>query len=231
MFYVLIYLAITGNEVLTRVDSIMNAPKDRQAKMVTVVIDSKGRKKERETIMFQKGEKKLIRFLSPASDRGKGFLSLSEDRMYIYLPASNRIRRIASHVKKQSFMDTDFSYDELGSSSYKDKWNAVIEKEDSAAFYLKLNPKPNNDSDYDMLRMVIKKPYLLIEKVEFYKKGRLKKVLTMEGFKRINGFWTATKITMKNMSKNHQTIMKIEEIKFNQGISDEIFSKRNLKRF
>jgi len=231
MIYMLLLFSITGNEVLTKVDSVMNAPKDREAKLITIVIDSKGKKKERETLLYQKGDRKLIRFLSPASDRGIGFLSLSEDQMYIYMPAFNRIRRIASHVKKQSFMDTDFSYDELGSSSYKEDWDAVIEKEDSSTFYLKLTPKPGNDSDYDMIKMIVKKPHFLIEKIEFYKKGTLKKVLTMENYKKINGFWTATTIKMVNVSNNHQTIMKMKNIKFNQGLQDDIFSKRNLKRY
>ena len=231
MVYLLMFFSITGNDILSKVDSIMNAPNDREARMITITIDSKGREKERETIIYQKGDWKLIRFLSPASDRGIGFLSLSEDKMYLYMPAFNKIRRIASHVKKQSFMDTDFSYDELGSSSYKEDWNAEIEKEDSIRYYLKLTPKPDSDTDYDTIKMVVKKLDYLIERIEFYKAGKLKKILTMSGYKKINGFWTATELKMENVEKNHQTIMRMKDVKFNQGLSNKIFTKRNLKRY
>jgi len=106
--FLLLFFSITASDILDKVDAIMNAPQDRYAKLITIVVDKNGKKKERETVMWQKGDKRLIRFLSPAEDRGVGFLSLSDERMYLYMPAFNRVRRIASHVKKKSFMTRIF---------------------------------------------------------------------------------------------------------------------------
>jgi len=230
MFYLLIVLSITGNQIINKVDSLMNAPEDREATMKTIVIDKNGKTKERETKMYEKENYRLIRFLSPAEDRGVGFLSLSEDKMYVYLPSFNKIRRIASHIKKQSFMDTDFSYDDLGSSKYKGDWNAKVISENDSTWVLKLTPKPGKNTDYSMLKMVVKKNEYLIKSVEFFMGNKLKKKMIMKDYKKINNYWSAQHIEMKNIEKNHKTIMKLENVKFDQGLPDNIFTKRNLKR-
>jgi hypothetical protein len=55
---------------------------------------------------------------SPASEAGIAFLSLPDDLMYLYMPAFGRERRIASHVKNQSFAGTDFSYEDMEAREY-----------------------------------------------------------------------------------------------------------------
>ncbi len=229
MSYLLIFLSITGNEVIQRADSIMNAPEDTEEKLITIVIDKDGRTKERETLLYEKKDMRLLRFLSPAEDRGVGFLSISDELMYIYLPSFNKVRRIASHVKKQNFQDTDFSYDELGASSYTEKWDAEITLEDDSTYFLTLKPKKKGE-EYSQLLMVVTKGNYLIKNIEFYKNDRLKKTLVMKDYKLIKNYWTSTHLEMTNVESNHKTIMKMEEIKFGEGLSDDVFTKRNLKK-
>lgn len=223
-------LSITASDVLDKVDAVMNAPKDREAKMITVVIDKNGKKKERKTAMWQKGDKRLIRFLSPAEDRGIGFLSITDNRMYLYMPAFNRVRRIASHVKKQSFMDTDFSYDDLSSSHYQKDWSAKIISQNDSLYVLKLIPKKGTDIDYSYAIMTVNKKNYLMKSIEFYKGEKLKKKMIMQDYKKVGKYWTAQRMEMDNIEKNHKTIMIMKEIKFDQGLSDKIFTQRFLKR-
>jgi len=222
--------SITATDILDKVDAIMNAPKDREAKMVTLVIDKNGREKKRETIMWQKGNKRLIRFLTPAEDRGVGFLSLTDEKMYLYMPAFNRIRRIASHIKKNSFMDTDFSYDDLSSSSYKEKWSSVIVSQDDSTYTLKLTPKKGTDTDYSCAIMIVDKKNYLMKSISFYRGEKLKKKMLMRNYKKVGKYWIAQEMEMDNIEKNHRTIMRMKEIKFDQGLSDNIFTQRFLKR-
>jgi len=228
--FLLLVLSITATDILDKIDATMNAPKDREAKMVTLVIDKNGREKKRETVMWQKGDKRLIRFLSPAEDRGVGFLSLTNEKMYLYMPAFNRIRRIASHIKKNSFMDTDFSYDDLSSSNYKEKWTAQITAQDDSIFTLKLLPQKNNNTDYSYAIMIVKKGDFLLKQIEFYKGEKLAKKMVMKGYKKIGKYWSAAEMEMVNVAKNHKTIMKLRDVKFDQGLSNNIFTQRFLKR-
>ncbi len=88
----LIALPLLANQnakvILSRVDSVMNAPKDREMKMIMILIDKHGEKSIREGESYQKGDSyRLIRFTKPADQRGIAFLSLPHDVMYVYFPA------------------------------------------------------------------------------------------------------------------------------------------------
>ncbi len=223
--------AITGGEVLDKVEKTLLAPKDRVAVAKLTLIEKSGKKKVRKIKMWQKGkEKRLIKFLEPADVRGVGLLVVSENQMYLWMPAFSKIRRIASHVKHQSFMGTDFSYEDIGEVGYKDKYSAKLERENEKEYVLLLTPE-KKDVYYGKLRMwVLKESYLPV-KVEFYsKKGELLKVMEAEKIEKIDGFWTHVKIVMHNVKTGHKTVMELSEIKYNTGIKNKVFTKSYLKR-
>ena len=90
---------ISAAEILSNVDDVINAPKDQNLMIKLILIDKNGEEKWREMKMLQKGsDKRMVKFLSPAEQKGIAFLSLPDDIMYLYLPAFKKIRRIASHV-------------------------------------------------------------------------------------------------------------------------------------
>jgi len=71
----------------------------------------------------------------------------------------------------------------------------------------------------------------MVAKVEYYdKQDRLLKVLEIEDMKQIDGFWTATKMTMTNHQRNHKTIISFESISFNETIDDNLFTVNMLER-
>ncbi len=229
---ILLLLSLTGNDILAKVDSIMNAPRDRESVGIMVLVDRNGKKKERKIRMWQRGEKKLIRFLAPDEVKGVGFLSLSDERMYLFMPAFKKVRRIASHAKKESFMNSDFSYEDIGSSDYKKKWDGKIISETDSTWVLELTPKPGADVSYSKLIMEVKKSNYLVKRVEFYgKKGDKEKEMTMKKEKKVGNYWTFEELVMENLKTGHKTIMKLEDVKFDQGLSDNIFTERNLKRY
>ncbi|MGH9799757.1 MAG: outer membrane lipoprotein-sorting protein, partial [Blastocatellia bacterium] len=61
--------------------------------------------------------KTLIRFTEPAEVRGVGLLSINEhgtaDRQWLYTPAIQRVRRIASQERRQRFIGTDFTNEDM----------------------------------------------------------------------------------------------------------------------
>ena len=61
--------------------------------------------------------KQLVRFTAPADIAGTGFLSLENDdnstEQFLYLPALGRTRRIVSSQKNRSFVNTDFTYEDM----------------------------------------------------------------------------------------------------------------------
>ncbi len=230
--------AADGNTILKKVEErlIGNlAPKDTHAIMVMTIVDSKGNKKVREIEAWEKNNPegddwRVMKFRKPADVRGVGFLVLSEDQMYLYLPEFHRIRRIASHTKKESFMGSDFSYDDMGTSGFSKYYNAKLEEEKPDQYVLLLTLKPGAKKPYRKIKMWVSKESLLPVRMELYSKsGELVKVSEQEA-KKIGKYWIPVKIKMTSVKKGSYTVLEMKDIKVDQGISKKIFTKRFLKR-
>ncbi len=110
---------IDAGKIISRVDSVQNAPLSKKALFTMTIEDRNGNKTVRSGITYEtKDEKRLIKFTEPASVKGIAFLSLPGDLMYVYLPSFRKIRRIATSVKNTNFAGTDFTYDELSTFKY-----------------------------------------------------------------------------------------------------------------
>jgi outer membrane lipoprotein-sorting protein len=225
-------LTLTGDEVLKRAEDVMNAPKDRMMKEKMTLLKSGGSKKELTIVIHQKGvDKRLIVFLSPADVKGVGFLSLTENTMYLYMPAFRKIRRIASHIKNEGFMGTDFSYEDLSETRFTDEYSATLVKEEANVYVLELTPKSGADVGYSKQRMWVDKKTFFPAKTEYFsKRDVLIKRLTSEDVEKVDGYWVPMKMTMVTLKSGHRTVLETIEVEHDSGISDQFFTKRNLKK-
>ena len=70
-------------------------------------------------ILKNDGEKQIMWFLSPAEDKGVAFLKIEHDNkndeMKIWLPAFDRVKRIAARKRSDNFMGSDMSYEDMSS--------------------------------------------------------------------------------------------------------------------
>lgn len=223
---------LDGNAILKKVEETLTAPKDAVAEVRMNLIESSKSEKRRTVKMWNKGkDKRLIKFLSPEDVKGVGFLSLSEDEMYLYMPAFHKIRRIASHVKNESFMGTDFSYEDIGTSKYSDDFIPKLKKETETEYILNLNKKEESDLKYSKLMMFVNKSNFVPDSIQFFdSKGKLLKVMRNLMVKKIDGYWTTTKIEMENVQTDHKTLMELKDVKHDVGLEDKLFTKRYLKR-
>jgi len=110
--------AMDGNEILKKVDEVQSASKDSVGNVTMTLVDKGGQTKERTMKVWRRHYKdrddwSVLKFTAPADIRNLGFLSLADDKMYLYLPAFDRVRRIASHARKESFAGSDLSHDAL----------------------------------------------------------------------------------------------------------------------
>jgi len=228
--------AISGNEVLTRVEDAMKAGEDMQATEEMTLIDSEGNREVRKLELYQKGSgKMMMRFLEPADIRGVGVLLLSEeeqeDIIYLYMPAFRRERRIASSAKNQSFMGTDLSYEDMAQMNYTDKYTVINMEDNKDTYQLLIKPKPDTDISYNKAEMKVdKNSYLPIE-TKFYKSEKAVKKISIPVREKLGEYWVLKKMVVKDLESKHQTILEILEVKYDQGLDDNIFTIRNLKRF
>lgn len=223
---------LPAQDILAKVDSVMNAPKDRTVRMKMILIDKNGNEKVRVAESYQKGDDhRLIRFLEPADQRGIAFLSLPHDVMYVYFPAFKKVRRIAAHVKNQTFAGTDFTYDDLATFRYSEKYTAKLVEETDSTFVLKLLPKPEANKEYAYLKLWVDRKTFHPLKTEYYdRSGNLWKVMTFRDIEEIHGYWVAREMEMRDLKRNHATRMVLEEVQLDTGIPDKVFTKRFLRR-
>ena len=221
--------AFTGKEVLEKVDESM-VRNNQIAVMSMTITDKNGIAQKREIQLYQKeGGKRLIKFLSPADVKGVSFLSLPGDEMWIYMPALGKVRRIASHVKKQSFMGTDFSYEDMGGEKFSEEQiNTFTENDDSYMLEVTSNKK---DKSYSKVKIVVNKETFIPKTTEFYDKaGRLLKIMVNTLVEKVDDKWVAKEIKMTNVQEKHETILKMTKMSFDSNISDDIFTQRNMQK-
>jgi outer membrane lipoprotein-sorting protein len=223
---------LTASQILEKMDDVINAPKDQELKVKLVLIDKNGREQVREMSMLQKGNnQRMVKFLSPAAQKGIAFLSLPDDSMYLYLPAFNKVRRIASHVKNNKFAGTDFTYEDMEAKRFSDKYNPELVKEEDKYYVLQLAPKEGIQTDNLKLLMWLRKDNFYPTKIEFFDKGdNLYKIMTREKIEKVDGYWISRESEIEDLRAKHKTKMIIIDITFDSGLSDDRFTKRYLAR-
>ncbi len=223
---------LKAEDIAKKADAVVNAPKDQEMSIKMTLVDKNGDEKTRKMKMYQKGdEKRLVRFLSPADQKGVSFLSLPDDVKYLYLPAFHKVRRIASHIKNENFAGTDFSYDDMSSYKYAEEYNATLLDTTKEFYILELVPKPDVDKDYSKLKMWVRKDNFYPVKIEHYDKSKkLWKVMERTKIEKNGNYWITKEMEMKDLKKQHSTKMITEKVELDKGLSDKIFTKRNLKR-
>ena len=113
--------------------------RDSRFDMQMRMFDKQGRVRERHLMVAgfrgaEKGERAdrlLIRFLFPNDIKGTGFLVLehpgADDERFLYLPALGRVRRIAGEEKQDSFVGSDFTYEDIGGRELTDYAYAIVD--------------------------------------------------------------------------------------------------------
>ena len=222
--------AMTADEVLEKMDQTMSH--SNQVSVISLTLtDKKGIIQNREMKMFQKeGGKRLIKFLKPADVKGTGFLSLPGDEMYIYMPALGKVRRIASHVKNQSFMGTDFSYDDMGGEKYSGSGKTASLSEEGGKYLIEVTAT-KKDASYSRLKFIIDKNTFIADKIEFFDKaGRPFKTMTNSSVEKVGESWIPKEIKMVNIQEGHTTVLKMTNVSFDNDLGDDIFTQRNLQK-
>ncbi len=190
-------------------------------------------------------DKSLIYFEQPADVAGTIFLSIKpvgkEARMWLYLPALGMVKELVAAQQKQSFAGSTFSYKDIGSRTFADKFTAQIIGNESVkigdkaydCYVLKLTAKPNANVDYPVAKAWVDKASFLMLKSEDYsadgKLQRTMKVLTVGTF---DGNMVANKMIATNViDKSSTTITFLKRVRPAKPIPDSVFDPNNLGSF
>jgi hypothetical protein len=181
----------------------------------------------------------LLRFISPADIQGTGFLAVEDGQggtaQFLYLPALNRTRRIVAGQKSRSFVNTDFTYEDMERRPVDDSDHVIVGDEslnNVQCWIMESRPKAGKDSQYSMVRTWVARDMLLPLRVDFFTGGDTptKRYLVLQ-LENIQDIWTETKVVMEDLHSGHKTIMETQGIQYNTGISDSTFTQQSLERW
>lgn len=211
------------------------------------LIDRRGKSKTRTVRMWNRKaddlEKVMLVFLEPRDVEGTGLLTWEHadraDDQWLYLPSQKREKRISSGGKRNKFMGTDFTYEDLQTENLKrNNYNLVGEETLNGRAVWKIEAVPGDEEDlkssgYSKRVLYVYKDIYYTAKIEYYDpRGTLFKTLENGEPKQVEGtVYRSDEFLMTDLRSEHKTKMVVKERKYNQGLDEDFFSLRELKSF
>ena len=180
-------------------------------------------------------EMMLMEYIEPNRIQGMKVLMLNDgDDIWFYSNRTNRVRKIASHQKKQSANNSDFSYDDMSMSDNRKDYDYSLtgeeEKDGKDCYKIEFKAK-DKDQSYSRFFMWIDKSNFIACAAEFYDENdNLWKSLTVRDIKKVQGYWTAGEVEMKDILKDSRTVIRTTDIQYDNELPDDMFTERYLKR-
>jgi len=200
--------------------------KPRQRRLYTYRLDNKND----ETLS-------LMRFTAPADIEGTGLLTHDlpgdESNQWIYLPALDRARRIASSRKGGRFVGSDIYYEDLRKRDVAKDRHRIIgtgKVGKVTTTILESIPLDPDSSVYSKRLSWIHMGSLIPLQVEYYTAGSETPIkrLKVKKIKKLQGYWTVVDSTVYDIKSGHQTRIVTSDIKYDQQLPADLFTRQAL---
>lgn len=205
-----------------------------------------GRAETRNFKMWSKGgggepAQMLMKFESPASIAGTALLMVSRKAggtdTWMYVPALRQSRRIAPQDRTDSFVQSEFTIEDL-----------TVQVDPEHRAYQTLGEVPCGEgrtcvqvedrpvdeaagklSGYGRVVLYLDKEHHVVHRVDFYDKaGGLLKVLQAKGLVEVGGAWRFDQASISNVQTGNATVMRVFERSVDPKLDSSVFSPSNL---
>jgi hypothetical protein len=232
--------------------------RDSRTEMRMKLFDRQGRARERALTMVSlrgrgnpgaakdapEGDRLLIRFTYPNDIRGTGFLVWEhpdkDDERFLYLPSLGRVRRIAGSEAQESFVGSDFTYEDIGGREFDEYTYAIAEASATwtppaggparPAWRLESRRKDANAEFPRVISTVLKDSFVVVAADIYNRRDEKQKVYTVRRLEQVEGIWTAMDAEMTNAIEKTRTELVIESADYNVGLAEGAFTRRELER-
>ena len=189
---------------------------------------------------------RTIYFQAPADVQGTSFLvhdyhdTNRDTEQWLYLPALQKTKRLATSDKSSSFMGSDLRYgdmdkDTLDQSTYRLVKEGMVHSQ--PVWIIEAIPKTDayalKKGYTKSLLLVRKDNNLIIRSVNWLLDSNRIRYMDVMELTQDSGIWAPTKVriwTTENKKTIHQTYLETVNIRFNLELADELFSLRQLER-
>jgi outer membrane lipoprotein-sorting protein len=210
------------------------------------LLDPHGKKvQERELQIFFKRsgdeESTLQKFLAPPVIAGTGILivdrGVAANDIWLYLPATRRLRRISGAEKGNWYMGTELTYEDFEDFQIPNyRFSSLGERpcgdrrQCSVVEAVPATPVEQGASGYSKKVYWLDGESLYPVKVDYYaKNGKLAKQLTVSGLQRVGQYFRPDEIVMSNLDNGRKTRLVVVHREIDQPLDDYHVSQRYLR--
>ena len=248
---------LSADEIARRIQD-RDTGRDGRSAMRMRLYDRRGRARERALTMLTlrgrgpgntaagapEGDRLLIRFTLPNDIRGTSFLVWehpdADDERFLYLPSLGRVRRIAGSETQESFVGSDFTYEDIGGREFDEYTYTLVDENASWTAPSGGGPRPawrleskRKDASAEFPRvvsLVVKDSFMVVAADIYNRRNEKQKTYTVRRLEQVQGIWTALDAEMSNALEKTRTELVVEKSEYNVGLKEADFSRRELER-
>jgi Outer membrane lipoprotein-sorting protein len=178
-------------------------------------------------------EDALIRFTAPAKDAGNATLKVGPS-MWIFTPKLNQVIKLPASLMAQSWMGSDFSYNDLAKSDqivdfYTHELVSTAEKDGHTEYTVESQPKPDAPVVWGRQRLRIRDDFVLLEEAFFDQDNELVKRLETTTVGELGGRPYPTVMRMTDLTESdHWTELRYRNAVFDLTLPEYLFTLSNL---
>ena len=189
------------------------------------------------------GDRTLIRFSYPNDIKGTAFLvwehPQGEDERFLYLPALGRVRRIAGAEAQDNFVGSDFTYEDISGREVDDYTYTMVEQNGSwsgpdgrpVSVYRIESRARDAQARFPRVVSTIRKDNFVVVHADIYnRRDEREKIYEVRRLELIQSIWTLSEIAMTNSTAHTHTDLSVKNVRYNIGLKEEDFSRRELER-
>ena len=182
----------------------------------------------------QGGDKALVRFIAPARDAGNATLQ-SGRRTYVFNPKLNQVIQLPASAMSQSWMGSDFSYNDLTKTEQlvNDYTHTLLEtrrQSGHTVYVIESIPKRGKPIVWGKQIVHVRDDYVLMRQEFYDQSGRLVRTMVADRVRTLGGRPYPAELTMSSVATPNQwTKISTQSAEFDIPIPSYIFTRSNLQ--
>ena len=223
--------AASGDEVLAMMDAASTRAEDQFFEYELSNLEPGREAKIMAIKVHIKGERRMTEFLAPGDMKGTKVLVRSRTELYIYLPAYNKVRRVASHATRGGFLGTTYSNEDISTITFANLYAGKLLSETDSHWVLEATPKEGIKAMYGKLVFTVRKDYAQASEIKYFNsKDEHIKTESRTEYSCQGTICNAAVMTMVDHSRGGASTQFLRrDWRVNTGISESLFSKRTLQ--
>lgn len=174
----------------------------------------------------------LTVMLQPENVKGIAFLVRqggNADEQWTYLPAARRVRKIIPMQKYQAFLNSDFTYADLGFVSRSPTYELLGTEQRKGVRAYKVQEVPHEQWYYSRILTWVASDSWLPLRREFYDPaGMLWKVEDFAQVERVDGVPTPLSIRMEDVREPGTSELRVSALRYDATVPDDLFDPARL---